>query len=297
MSSGWSGSASTTSARDGLEQLWTIRDTSTRGRGLFATANIKKGTLILLERPAATTNVSSEDMTRQDIDIALAHLTPAQHKQYSTLSDHGGTSTDKEIRIFQTNGITIADNRIALMFNVSLINHSCVPNANWGYRQETGKFFVAACTDIREDTEICTNYMHYAYLYTSTQRNAILQDIWKFTCGCEACSDTTLGRLSDLRRTLLFGLHMILVGDSSTLVNYDIALPATNHEDSCTVNTSSSQLTVVKRTRSWWVMAKLLEAEGICGEILGNAYTQALTLLQAQLFESGVTGFPLSTLR
>jgi hypothetical protein len=130
------------------------------------------------------------------------------------------------------------------------------------------------------------------YLYTSAQRNAILEDIWNFRCDCDACSGNPLRNISDLRRTLLFGLQAMLIGDSGRLANYDIALSATKGRGSCTVDAHPSNLDDAQKTQFWWLTSQLLEAEGIYDEMLGHAYAQAFTSLQARMLALGVANTP-----
>jgi len=189
--------------------LYQVRESGGRGRGLFATKDLPKGTLILLDKPLGFMNTWSQNMTRRDISGALATMTAKERETFITLSDYGGFSSDKLVRIFQTNGLGWRGGS-CLYLKISLINHSCRPNAIWTGDEERSIFFVNVTAFIPKDAEITVNYAAYTMNYTCSQRRALLKTIWGFTCSCEACSPPPGAdpvQLFDMRRILIFGLH------------------------------------------------------------------------------------------
>lgn len=147
---------------------------------MFATRDINKGDLILIEKPAAMVNKWSHELTPNDVQLALAHLTPRQRRGYSTLSDKGGTSHNKNVRIFQTNCIGQQGTlKGYICLTLSRINHSCIPNATKAERDGYKSFTLTAVNKIKRDEEITINYLEYAQYYTAAQRDALYQHIWK----------------------------------------------------------------------------------------------------------------------
>lgn len=257
--------------------LYEVRESEGKGRGLFATKDLPKGTLILLDKPLGFMNTWSQDMTRQDVDAALATMTVKQRETFMSLSDSGGFSSDKLVRIFQTNGLGWRGGS-CLCLKISLINHSCRPNAQWTRDEERSIFFVTATASIPKNTEITVNYAAYTMNYTCSQRQALLKTIWGFTCRCEACSPAPGAdsvRLSDMRRILILGLHCILESKNGRVKveNYHLALPGSNGRELFEIKVKRVlEYTEADRTFAWFLAAKLMEAEGAYHLELGNAY-------------------------
>ena len=69
----------------------------------------------------------------------------------------------------------------------AMLNHSCVPNAQWWFWK--GRLIVQAAVDIRKDQPVLINYTQT--LWGSPARGAHLAACKMFTCSCERCLDPT----------------------------------------------------------------------------------------------------------
>lgn len=278
-------------------QLWEIRP-SRGGRGLFATQDLPTGTLILLEMPALTlrrpTNLQS--LSNEVIQKAFDTMTPANQKRFMQLSSSGHQDKTTEIsRIFHTNALSAGDTLVKyLCFDLSLMNHSCMENASWAFRFQTGKFFVTPIRDIRKDEEITISYAGYSRWFTGAQRAVVFKRLWSFDCDCKACrSGTEYADISDMRRVLLLALHvvaeLITTGTAGYPPNYLPALQESGGD--CHFNVRMNiikQLKEADLTFIWWLMAKLLEAEGKFNDYLELLYTKAVDSLQKRLIHCGL---------
>jgi len=278
--------------------LWQVRPSPGRGRGLFATRPLPSGTLIMIDKPVGITKTSIPNLIRADVDRTLATMTAAQRAKFHTLSDAGGSSSDRLVRIYQTNGHGYGPNmeeggeQGCICLDMALINHACVSNASWSYREAADVWIVSAVADIAEDEEITVSYAHYLRYYTCAQRQDITRDIWGFTCFCPTCqlggSKTGAGSASDMRRVLLLGLRMLLEAKDGSfkLEVKPTALRSSNGRDLVTVpRRVHNNLTEADRTFAWWLVAKLHEAEGIANEGLIDPYWYATLSLEKRLTE------------
>lgn len=277
------------------QALYEIRESEGKGKGLFATKDLPKGTLILLDKPLGFTNTSSQDMTLGDVQDALSTMTTKQRETFMTLSDHGGTSPHRLVRIFQTNGLGWRGGS-CICLKISLVNHSCRPNAKWTSDDDRNIHFVTTTSFIPKDTEITFNYAAYTMNYTRSQRRALLKTIWSFDCTCEACSPPPGAdsvQLSDMRRILIIGLHAILKGKNGKVKaeNYHLALQGSNGRDMFEIkNSRIMQYTEADRTFAWFLFAKLMEAEGAFHLALANAWLQAANSLKERMMAEGQAG-------
>lgn len=158
-------------ALSGATGLWEVRLAPGRGRGVFALADLPRGTPILAEDPLLS--VALPAATAQGYDLAamtrglaraFARLGPAAQEEF--LSCHGqrfeGDGDDEAGRlmvILRSNGYTLEDargggggRRVALYPKVALINHSCEPNVL--NADEGGTRKVVAARDIMAGEEV-----------------------------------------------------------------------------------------------------------------------------------------------
>jgi len=289
--------------KDPETSQWQVCPCPGKGRGLFATKPLARGTLIMVDEPVGITNTWSQYLTRAEVDRALSTLTAAQRVKFHTLSDAGGSSSDKLVRIYQTNGHNYASNRDqggdqgCICLDMAFINHACVPNASWNFRENANVWTVSAAIDIAEDEEITVLYVDYLRYYTHAQRQEITREIWGFTCVCTTCkfggSKTHAGRVSDMRRVFLLGLRLLLESQNGCLKleMMHIALRGSEGRDLASIPRNVwANFTEADRTFAWWLVAKLHEAEGFAGEGLVDPYGFAALSLRTRLTELGQRG-------
>lgn len=75
----------------------------------------------------------------------------------------------------------------AVFAAAAMMNHSCVPNAQWWFSQ--GKMIVRAAVDIEKGRPVLINYTQT--LWGTRVRGALLSGCKMFTCSCERCLDPT----------------------------------------------------------------------------------------------------------
>jgi hypothetical protein len=210
--------------------LFEPRPANTKGLGLFATADIARGTRIIEEDPLVVIP------TGVDLAIQLAHLvaemkriTPDQKKTYFALyhSPSAGaipealrtpTHTDVDpsagqnakaeemltaFAIFETNSFQMGEDGeygTGVFASYSRMNHTCTPNTHASYNPDLGKLTVHATREIEENEGILTTYIDVHQ--SCEQRNADLSTR-DFRCQCECCEGPDAAA-SDIRRKEIF---------------------------------------------------------------------------------------------
>ncbi|KAK3721065.1 hypothetical protein LTR37_003355 [Vermiconidia calcicola] len=208
--------------------------TSSKGLGLFAKQDIKRGTRILSERPLIV--LSSEDIANySSLKQRLDDLTTVEHALYYDLSDNKEL-TDDEVRsrirqvavesgkfrrrpdglnifvqtgtkahtTFKTNATSMASDRGYSIFPLySRINHSCRPNVHASYNASLGTHTVHAIRDVQAGEELLVSYIDCAQ---PTQKRT--EDLEKHgvDCWCEVCKRSPAAKQSERRRHLIFDL-------------------------------------------------------------------------------------------
>ncbi|KAK8074572.1 hypothetical protein PG997_009235 [Apiospora hydei] len=99
--------------------------------------------------------------------------------------------TLRRFGVFITNssGITL-DGKVGrgVFALFSRINHSCVPNARYGWNETIQRFTVHVSREIEPDEQIFISYLPLTY-EGRTKRAEQLEANWGFECACEACRD------------------------------------------------------------------------------------------------------------
>jgi hypothetical protein len=210
--------------------LFEPRLADSKGLGLFATADIARGTRIIEEEPLVVIP------TGLNLAILLGHLvaemeriTPDEKKAFFGLyySPSAGaipealrTPTQNDVdlsagqnakaeemltafAIFETNSFQMGEDGeygTGVFASYSRMNHNCTPNAHASYNPDLGKLTVHATREIEENEEILTTYID---VYQSCeQRNADLSTR-DFRCQCE-CWEGPNAAASDIRRKEIF---------------------------------------------------------------------------------------------
>lgn len=155
----------------------------------WATAE-HSGAHILYERYQAL----SPDQ-RDAVDDLKFHKAKRPSKGRGILQEHAQLlakmATNCFTRTAEENGVEVK--ALVLSEDISMINHSCAPNAVWEYcgsKSATGgKSTVHALQAIPEGTEITINYLAEPEdsLLPRAERKKNLRSIWNFTCDCTAC--------------------------------------------------------------------------------------------------------------
>jgi SET domain-containing protein len=145
-----------------LKRAYTIRDSTTHGRGVFATRTIRKGTRIIEYRGARMSVEAADE--QPSIDPRDPY-----HTMQFELAD--GTVIDASIR------------GNAARF----INHGCAPNCE-PIEHDDGRIYIHARRTIRAGEELCYDY-RLGYEGKLTQR---AERAFACRCGAPRCRGTML---------------------------------------------------------------------------------------------------------
>ncbi|KAF7131479.1 hypothetical protein CNMCM5793_004704 [Aspergillus hiratsukae] len=243
-----------------------VRESPSKGLGVFAKANIPCGTRVIAEPALLEVSGRDANMNSNANDILQAYesLLPSQQKLY--LSLHGFACTlykEKVERDMRQDWLQLTElHRTVLSIYVantfgavfllgSRINHSCVPNLDFSYNSALGKETFHAIRDISAGEELTISYINGSNRTRSQRRTEL--DKWGFQCTCEACEDTVRGREREEKRVQLFDLDQMLA--------LDIRIGT---KASCRM-----ALQIVQR------LAAIQKSEGLLGRELGLSYHDA----------------------
>ncbi|KAI7970079.1 hypothetical protein EIK77_001469 [Talaromyces pinophilus] len=177
-----------------------VRDSPGKGLGIFAKANIPRGTRILAESSLIKFN-ENEQPTAKTIMQAFESLSPSQQESYLELHNYA-CDLDKQILESQTGqtwdelpemhqrvlGIYTANSFGSIHLLASRFNHSCLPNTTHLYNPTLDKETFHTIQDISAGEELLISYMDGSN-WVKSKRQEYLQK-WGFECNCPACEDT-----------------------------------------------------------------------------------------------------------
>jgi hypothetical protein len=184
-----------------------------KGWGVFATRKIKRGGVILREKPLFTIRKSVEEITETDLWMAILQLEPHEEEQFLLLRENENTfSPFLHIgHAFHEDSWLVSENPQipgpCLLH--SLFNHSCIPNSKVPGSHSGEVVTSLAIRDIALGEELTFSYYAELTGMTRQERHKELE----FICDCKACQPGSLfQRLSDMRRTLIRGLNFLTTG-------------------------------------------------------------------------------------
>ncbi|KAK3823217.1 MAG: hypothetical protein J3Q66DRAFT_310048 [Benniella sp.] len=166
------------------DSSYIVKDTPSKGRGMFATRNIKRGECIIAESPLLYVRHNSS-MTGNT--AAVEALSKKNKKYFYALHNAFADELSQDAGIIRTNALPLGPESLdgAVYRVISRINHSCAPNANQNWNARTNKEYIYAIKDIPEDSEILITYT--SLMMTRAGRQKDLQEKFRFTCRCEVC--------------------------------------------------------------------------------------------------------------
>ncbi|KAF9361826.1 hypothetical protein BGX34_006873 [Mortierella sp. NVP85] len=167
------------------DSLYIIKDAPGKGRGMFATQDIKRGTCVIAESPLVY--VSQLNSLAENL-AAVEALSKKNKKYFYALRNaHEDMGLPQEFGIIQTNCLPRGPDALdsAVYRIISRINHSCVPNVTHTWNPRTKKETIYAIKDIPEGAEILTSYL--LPFMTRAERQERLFRSFRFTCQCEVC--------------------------------------------------------------------------------------------------------------
>ncbi|CAO3568608.1 unnamed protein product [Mortierella alpina] len=160
-----------------------VRETIDKGKGMFATRDIKRGTCVISESPLVFVGPNMLKNFQ-----AVNALSKKNKKYFFALHNvYAEKELPKELGIIKTNALPLGKDSVdgAVYRVISRINHSCAPNVMHSWNSSTQKEYVYATEDIEAGCEILTCY--FSPLMTRADRLRRLQQSFRFECRCRLC--------------------------------------------------------------------------------------------------------------
>ncbi|KAK0614588.1 hypothetical protein B0T14DRAFT_557797 [Immersiella caudata] len=175
-----------------------IIDIPNKGKGVIATRNIKRGTVIMVDQAVMLVETVfpqkvTRPLGREMLNEGMARLSEEGSEVARALARSGKVQDEisRAEDIIKTNAfsVTLGGRAYMALFPlVSRMNHGCRPLAMVNWDSETLTNTIKAFRDIEEGEEITVSYSDLGML--STERLAVLRSRWGFTCSCELCSSS-----------------------------------------------------------------------------------------------------------
>ncbi|CAJ1395697.1 unnamed protein product [Effrenium voratum] len=193
---------------EGQEEAWqsfiAVEELEGKGFGVVATRRLRRGELVLRERPLLGVpgsfeavdllNRTSLGQLEEDLQAALRQLSAELRRSFWALSDcHGDTKTAAGVAL--TNALHLGEGGGILPISARF-NHSCVPNIQGTWADGCAEWRVLR--EVEEGEELCFSYVEPYQPQQERQRT--LEQLFRFRCNCPACR---AGESSDLRRLQL----------------------------------------------------------------------------------------------
>ena len=191
-----------------VSNLYTIKASPGKGLGMFAAANIRKGTRILEEKPffslAERPELSESDVYALDeVSEAFGRLSVGDQVKYLSLHCPERSNCSILVSIYEANCYEMGSGA-CICLDASRINHSCIPNAHFSWNTNIERETLHAVKDILKGEEITVSYC--PAIRTFDERKSNLESYF-FTCCCPACRrDKRFGIMSQIRRLQMLDL-------------------------------------------------------------------------------------------
>lgn len=272
-----------------MRSLYVICQSPGKGKGVFATRDIKAGTIILKDRPLLKINKHPDQINEAEVLQALHQLPSEDQSKFFTLHEGNRPYKSRAFRIYKANVFGQVYST-CVFFPISFLNHSCVPNAE--LESQSGQECLYATKPIARGEEIYITYNSAHVGMTHAQRAGVLGRYYGFRCTCAACTQPPEERLlSDARRKLLLVLRHGLEGfyapdlrmiDGVATMD-EIAVESPEVIRGARPRPLSKPLSHKRRTAFLILCAGLFEAEGLLGAELAALYKKAAFELLNQM--------------
>lgn len=229
-----------------------------------------------------------DEVTDEELDAAYQQLAPRDFKQTLLLCINIADKRVDSLRdVFYKNQFRLFSalddshpGTCGLCPLSSRLNNSCTPNSKYSGSPNVNT--MVATKDIAIGDEITFCYVPSHEYLTSSQRAKAL---WWFKCSCKACLiGTPFQQLSDMRRTLIRGLHYLIYG-------YDFNGKKHTAQQSIICDPRAKQaaedqdVTLSKAFVNFLLMMTLLEEEEILSSVMVKQYGRIPSVI-AETFQS-----------
>ncbi|KAH7319375.1 hypothetical protein BKA65DRAFT_101218 [Rhexocercosporidium sp. MPI-PUGE-AT-0058] len=173
--------------------LYTAKEIPGKGRGLVAKRNLEPGTLLFedtgLFKPASPWKM--DEIKNPDLYRILLILDDRAHFYGSSwalafLSLHNAFPERRELRelgVYRTNRVPTRNGKENVFRTVSLLNHSCAPNACYSSTPSGWNAFVYIIKPVAAGEEITRSYT----ATVGSKRTQELKETFNFDCICSVC--------------------------------------------------------------------------------------------------------------
>lgn len=267
-----------------VNQYLLTKDSLGKGVGTFAAKRIAAGTCVLSDDPVCVIKKDPSRINDEDVEGAYLKMKPTHRKRLDSLHESHRPFPTKQMRIWMANAFGYEDQDMdvaSIFLDLSRFNHSCVPNTQWDWNEKTRKADVHALVPIRTGTELTICYDDLCSVITSAYRKATLRYKYGFTCTCEACEpNSDFHLLSEMRRHIIGDIHYSFLGcERPDFERRAVDFSSRNSNKSMHIFTKPLRGHRYPHVQEvpfrWFLLAKLLEAEGLVGLPAGEAYKHA----------------------
>jgi hypothetical protein len=112
----------------------------------------------------------------------------------------------------------------AILINMSRINHSCLPNAEYHNNYNEARMELYSTQSIHAGEEVTINYGHNFQYMIASERNTHLSRVYGFTCKCPVCADTPTSQKSDQRCHLMREIYYCGLKGQPVAPNFSVVL-------------------------------------------------------------------------
>ena len=171
-----------------------------KGYGLITKCKIKKGTIILAEKPILIFNATNE-ITRNSIENQLDKASQSDHDIFKSLSHSkciNNSYNNIIVDIVQQNGIQMTDEKSGIFPTCARINHSCKPNIFWYWNKQQQCECIVASRDIHKNEELLVNYVSMMKYPTRNKRREHLIKHYGFYCECNQCNNIQMEKVKEM---------------------------------------------------------------------------------------------------
>lgn len=197
------------------KQLWQRTETGAN-KGMITLEDVKPGTLLIYGLPLVTVP-ANQNKTSPTVDIlnAINKLSATDKEAYFNLPynafklEDDASQEAMAINIWEANAVH-AGATSSIFVDPAYIQHSCLPNADYFYREDISALVVHAVRPIAKGEEITCPYFDASVL-TREERQEHMHTTRGNACSCQACayegakleeSDKNRKRLGEIKKSI-----------------------------------------------------------------------------------------------
>jgi len=196
--------SSVTDIEETEEEAFCVQDVPFKGKGLVAVRSIKRGELLMAERPLL---LLPTPLTNSAALVALSRCSRDEQRHFFSLSNSYKERLLPALGILESNALYLpsggtGQEEAGMFLLASRFNSSCSPNVSKCWDPALRAMFFRTVRDVEEGEELCFNYCDV--LGTREQRREDVVEERNFECRCEICElNEEQSKASDDRRSTI----------------------------------------------------------------------------------------------